>query len=221
MAKPSRVATRPRPRRFVRTNSSDFSGLLHASKVTAAKVNPLPLVRVNQEWREIKCCNSGHTHCPKNIPRRLSNPRRGGAGEGSLAKLKTRPTAKPVASDMTTDAKDGSDAAFTIARTPSRERSIRQIVQPGRWSRFANQPAPAQIPRAWPARGIPSSLYEPTKAAGLLFSLRSCCSQARADPVAPPCSAKTFAIAGRVSSRAQSRCHSPASAIQVMGTMPA
>ena len=50
---------------------------------------------------------------------------------------------------------------------------------------------------------------------------RSCCSQANATPEAPPCATVISATAGIVASRAQSRCHSLMTAIQVTGTAPA
>src|SRR5258708_15881382 len=50
---------------------------------------------------------------------------------------------------------------------------------------------------------------------------RSCVSQANATPLPPPCSVKILAASASVDSRAQSRCHSPLRAIQVIGTAPA
>ena len=49
----------------------------------------------------------------------------------------------------------------------------------------------------------------------------SCSSQASAIPLPPPWSKRTCASASVVDSRAQSRCHSLITAIQVMGTTPA
>src|SRR6266704_2766900 len=50
---------------------------------------------------------------------------------------------------------------------------------------------------------------------------RSCISQANATPLPPPCCARISARPAAVDSRAQSRCSSPCTAIQVIGTAPA
>src|SRR5258708_19809501 len=50
---------------------------------------------------------------------------------------------------------------------------------------------------------------------------RSCVSHANATPLPPPCSVRIFAASAIVDSLAQSRCHSPLRAIQVIGTAPA
>src|ERR1700693_3986143 len=78
----------------------------------------------------------------------------------------------------------------------------RQAATDTDWGRCAGHVVPLQPP----ARAAPA---------------RSCCSQAKATALAPPCSRTTLATPAAVFSRAQSRCHSPNTASQVIGTAPA
>src|SRR5215471_20740877 len=70
----------------------------------------------------------------------------------------------------------------------------------------------------WRRRG---GHFRPPQTPGLARPARSCTSQAKATPLAPPCSRTTPATPAAVFSRAQSRCHSPSTASQVIGTAPA
>jgi len=65
--------------------------------------------------------------------------------------------------------------------------------------------------------GLSPHRYQPTESGGVA---KSCASQPKTTPVAPPCSTKIGMVPPTVSVRAQSRCHSAYTAIQVMGFAP-